>query len=519
MTLLRPAALALIALVPVPALAETTPEAVWALMQEGVDGLSATASRRGDALVLTHGRVEMDDGPALILPEITLRQLPDGAVVLELPPRFPLVLDLPPKAGDPESLTLQVSAPDLAATFRDIGPEAVDVSLRAGSVSASLDPIKPTLGVTAPPDLFVALAAADLALDWKSNLPERAEAFATGQLSLGTLHFEMRADIPDERAKGSFAIDLSAVKADLDGFLPAGGVHALEGMEGMEGQDNPPIHALLDLLDRGMRLKAGVRHGLLALVADVPDTPDGPVAMDLTAASGDGMLSFDRKGLAYDIGASTVAMAFRGRSPEIPLDRFALTAGEVREALRLDFPIDGVPSPGWRVLYRFAGITVSDEVWDLADPGRSLPRDPMSLVLDTAGTYPPDPRLLSPGGWTPGPQDLPVTDLTLTLTEALVEGAGLRIAGTGDLAFDFADRSRYVEEVPMPEGKLSFLTTGANALIDRLAKLGLMSEDEVSGMRFGLLFLGRAVPGQEDHLATELEFRGGSFLLNGQKIR
>ena len=516
MTLLRPAALALIALAPVPALAETTPEAVWALMQEGVDGLSATASRRGDALVVTHGRVDLDDGPILILPDFTLRQVPGGAVALELPPRFPLVLNLPPKAGGPESLTLQVSAPDLAATFRDIGPEAVDVSLRAGSVSASLDPIETTLGVKAPPDLFVALAAADLALDWKSDLPERAEAFATGQLALGTLHFEMRADIPEEAAKGSFAIDLSAVKADLDAFLPSGGLQALEEME---GQDTPPVHALLGLLDRGMRLKGSVSHGPLALVVDMPETPEGPVALDLTAASGDGMLSFDRKGLAYDVGSSTVAMAFRGRSPEIPVERFALTAGEVREALQLGFPIDGVESPGWRVLYRFAGITVSDELWDLADPGRSLPRDPMSLVLDTSGTYTPDPRLMSPRGWTPGPMDLPVTDLTLVLTEALVEGAGLRIAGTGDLAFDFADRSRYVEEVPMPEGKLSFLTTGANALIDRLVKLGLVPEDQVSGMRFGLLFLGRAVPGQEDHLTTDLEFRGGSFLLNGQKIR
>ena len=516
MTLLRPAALALIVLAPAPALADTTPEAVWALMQEGVDGLSATASRRGDALVLTRGQVDLDGGPILLLPDFTLRQAPDGAVVLELPPRFPLVLNLLPKAGDPENLTLQVSAPDLAATFRDIGPEAVDVSLRAGSISASLDPIKATLGVKAPPDLFVALAAADLALDWKSNLPERAEAFAAGQLALGALHFEMRADIPAEKAKGSFVIDLSAVKADLDGFLPAGGIEALDEMD---DRDVPPVHALLDLLDRGMRLKAGVSHGPLALVVDVPDTPDGPVALDLTAASGDGMVSLDRKGLAYDIGSSTVAMAFKGRSPEISVDGFALTAGEMRETLRLDFPLDGVKSPGWHVLYRFAGITVSDELWDLGDPGRNLPRDPMSLVLDATGTYTPDPRLLAPGGWTPGPDELPVTAMTLVLTEALVEGAGLRIAGTGDLAFDFADRSRYVEGAPMPEGKLSFLTIGANALIDRLAKLGLMSDDEVSGMRFGLLFIGRAVPGQTDHLATDLEFRGGSFLLNGQKIR
>ncbi len=30
---------------------------------------------------------------------------------------------------------------------------------------------------------------------------------------------------------------------------------------------------------------------------------------------------------------------------------------------------------------------------------------------------------------------------------------------------------------------------------------------------------GGTAPGQEDQLATDLEFRGGSFLLNGQKIR
>ena len=238
-----------------------------------------------------------------------------------------------------------------------------------------------------------------------------------------------------------------------------------------------------------MRLKAGFHMGRWRWWRILPDTPDGPVAMDLTAASGDGMLSLDRKGLAYDIGSSTLAMAFRGRSPEIPVEGFALTAGEMREMLRLDFPMDGVPSPGWRVLYRFAGITVSDELWDLGDPDRSLPRDPMSLVLDAAGNHTPDPRLLSAGGWTPGPDELPVTDLTLILTEALVEGAGLRIAGTGDLAFDFADRSRYVEEVPMPEGKLSFLTTGRECADRPAGEAGPdVAADEVSGMRFGLLF-------------------------------
>ncbi|GAB1361001.1 hypothetical protein MASR1M32_02370 [Rhodobacter sp.] len=112
-----------------------------------------------------------------------------------------------------------------------------------------------------------------------------------------------------------------------------------------------------------------------------------------------------------------------------------------------------------------------------------------------------------------------MTEATVTLTEALVEGAGLRVEGAGDLAFDFSDRSRYIDETPVPEGKLSFLTIGANTLIERLVSLGLVGSDELSGLRFGLMFLGRPVPGQEDHLATDLEFKAGAFFLNGQKIR
>ncbi len=515
MTLLRPAVLTL-TLLAAPVMADTTPEAVWQLLQKGAGpALTATTSRRGDALVVTHGQAALDDGAVLLLPDFTLRQLPDGAVALELPPRFPLVLDLPQKPGDPDKLTLQVAAPDLSILLRDIGPEAVDFSLRAGSVSASLDPLAPTLGVKAPRDLFLALAAADLTLEWKSNLPEREEAFAKAAVGLGTLHLEMRIDLPEEQTQGSFAIDLSAVKADLDGFMPAGGIEALERMETADG---PQLVPLLALLDQGMRLQAALEHGPLAFVIDMPKAPDGPVATDMRLASGDAQARFDRNGGAYDFGAKGVAMTFRGDTPELPLDEFALSADELRYGVQVGLPTDVVTAPEWSLLYRFAGITVSDELLDLADPGRILPRDPMSLILDARGTYRPDPRLLA-GGWVPGPKDLPVTEATVTLTEALVEGAGLRVEGAGDLAFDFSDRSRYIDETPVPEGKLSFLTIGANTLIERLVSLGLVGSDELSGLRFGLMFLGRPVPGQEDHLATDLEFKAGAFFLNGQKIR
>ena len=53
---------------------------------------------------------------------------------------------------------------------------------------------------------------------------------------------------------------------------------------------------------------------------------------------------------------------------------------------------------------------------------------------------------------------------------------------------------------------MSFVTTGANALIDRFEQLGLMSEDDLTAARFGLLFMGR-IEGGADRLVTEIEFK------------
>ena len=70
---------------------------------------------------------------------------------------------------------------------------------------------------------------------------------------------------------------------------------------------------------------------------------------------------------------------------------------------------------------------------------------------------------------------------------------------------------------PLPSGKLSFVTTGANGLIDRLGQMGALTKDEITSMRFGLMFLGR-VEG-DDRLVSAIEVRDKTVYLNGQKIR
>ena len=91
------------------------------------------------------------------------------------------------------------------------------------------------------------------------------------------------------------------------------------------------------------------------------------------------------------------------------------------------------------------------------------------------------------------------------------------LTGSGGFGFDFTDMTTF-DGAPLPSGKMSFVTIGANGLIDRLDRMGVLPEEDRTAARFGLLFLGR-IEGGEDRLVTGIEFRDRGFYLNGQKIR
>lgn len=515
-------------LVPGVVQAEVTADQVWALMQEAVAEsgarVSAGESRRGDRLVLTRPTIDIGDGALILLPDITLRETADRSVIVELPPRFPLTLDLPPGPNDPDRLTLTVAAPDLAITVHSLGDKA-DATVTAGSISASLDPFVLPPGARGPADIFVALAVADLALSWRHDLAGPALA-ADGSGSLGTLHADMRIDIPAEDIKGSMALDLSSIAVSLTGFAPPGTEVVMDRIDRSEGG----LADFLGLLDNGLLLDASGTHGPLAFTFDAPRSPDGPVAMDLSTTNGGTSLVFDRKGIFYDSFIGPTRIFFRGRSPDFPLGEFDASLTEYRNAYSLGFPgaagaaaanglnaPKGGDAPVWGAVFKLTGLTLSQELWTLADPGKVMPRDPMSLVIDLAGTYTLDPKALEPG-FKMNPDDPPpFTEASLDLAELLVSGLGLTMTGSGGLSFDFTDLVTY-PDVPRPEGKMSFVTTGANALIDRFEQLGLMSEDDLTAARFGLLFMGR-IEGGADRLVTEIEFKDRSFVLNGQRIR
>ena len=162
MPLFRPAYMAFLALAPLPAIADTTPEAVWQMVQANVvsagGAISATPSRQDDTLILQDLQLALDRGAMLFLPEAALRQMADGSVRLELPPDMPVTLDLPPRGNAPDKLIFRIGLTDLDVVFRDTDQ---DMTISASAVSVSLTDASPRVSQMPQLARFEAYAETD----------------------------------------------------------------------------------------------------------------------------------------------------------------------------------------------------------------------------------------------------------------------------------------------------------------------------------------------------------------------
>jgi hypothetical protein len=105
----------------------------------------------------------------------------------------------------------------------------------------------------------------------------------------------------------------------------------------------------------------------------------------------------------------------------------------------------------------------------------------------------------------PAPESLNITELGLKV-------AGAALAGTGAFTFDNS------MGIPMPLGEANINVTGANALIDGLIAIGVMTEEDAMGARMMMgMFM---VPGANpDELTSKIEAKEGmQILVNGQPL-
>ena len=371
--------------------------------------------------------------------------------------------------GDPETFE-RLFRPRIASIVA-LGDAALSVSFRDGDgteakFSMSLDDLTGSLGLDGRRDLRI---DADLRADALSG--EIAGAEGTGRLALDGTSLEL-----------GFGLPRDAIVAYFD--LADGGA---------AGDPNPEQLALVDIRYLSRNRRAEIEG----------DFADGDERVAFRATMGqsreevalrDGRIRFDTD--SRDISARFRASAF---GP----DEVALDLGETRLALAMPFVPEG-PDMSAPLEFRLVmrDYAVGEALWSMFDPGKTIPRDAVTLILDIAATG----RLSEPMD-----ADEPLKGLELdsvTLRELTMQAGGAEILGSGSALVDL-DGS-----VPRGDGQFEFSLKGLIGLSGAVAQLGIVPPEALLGLRGALGAFARPVG--EDHFVSEIEVRpDGSITANG----
>jgi hypothetical protein len=501
--------LPLLALPAAPALALTAEEvwADWTQLARAADvTIAATTRREGDRLVVSG--ISIPVGPPgervnLQLDRIELQDLPDGRVAVLLPPSFPVTIEGPGNAG-PERVILSASAQALSLVVSGIG-ETAAFDLTAPSMSLALDRIEPPVDET----VEATMAVADLVVKHRMDLLAETQEVAT-TASLGALRGEVRFDDGKEE-RGTITLDVAGMTSALNAVLPPG--FAQDEPRGPDAAPNA-LPEILDFLAQGLRLSGEATVTGFAMKADLNGSSEGGL-VDMTLESGKFSAGLDQSAAHYEIALGKMGMIGRDL-PEAELSDIEMSLKEAGYGVSVGIG-DLVSPQDARFWVRLTDLALPPEAWAEADPSGALGTEPISWALEVTARYALGAEMLQPD-WQPVPGVVPPVDLIeVALKELAFAGAGIRVGGSGALGFDESDLVTF-DGVPAPEGKLSFTAEGVNGLIDRLVAAGMVPEDELTGIRMGLMFIAKAGP-TPDSLVSLLEFRDKGFFLNGIKIR
>lgn len=475
-----------------PALADVTPEEVWQSWQDvftsaGSTVTTTSAARDGDTFVVTGFKASHDGAESkgeTAIPEIRLRDKGDGTVELTLSDEASFSSTAPGIEGGkamgakggmkmPGLVgTVSGSAEDMAYAFVmpsvDFAIEPTEDGQPVGKIGMLLSDSTSTYHLSGPAEAKVldgAFTAASAAINLQ--IKDSGTDFS-GSLNVADL---------SGSTKGSFA--------------------------GIEEEE------VAVALSKGFAIDSSLSYGALNYSFDINDE-NGPSQMVGGSAGG-----------AFQIvmNAAQMILAGGGKQVEATLSSAALPFPEMKlsyaeSAVNLTMPLSKSDAPqDFTVLVKLVDLQVSEELWGMFDPTGLLPHDPATVIIDTSGQAILKSDLMTtPEGATPAgePLSFTVNDLTARI-------AGAELTGKGAFTFDNTDMTTF-DGFPAPTGTMELKLTGANGLLDKLVKMGLLSPDDAMGARMMMAMFAKATAG-EDLLTSVLEFKDKHFYANGQQLQ
>lgn len=159
---------------------------------------------------------------------------------------------------------------------------------------------------------------------------------------------------------------------------------------------------------------------------------------------------------------------------------------------------------------------LGEGLWGMFDPTQELARDPINLQLTATGQANLLIDIFQEEEPAPGEQEGEIH--SLSLSKLLLQAAGAELTGQGEFTFDNSDLTSF-DGMPRPEGELDVKLTGGNALIDSLVNIGILQQEQVTGLRFMMAAFTNTVEGEDTMTSKLVVDAQGSVFANGQQIK
>jgi hypothetical protein len=471
--------------------AQVTAEDVWAGWKDyyasfGAGVTTGSEVKDGSTLVLTD--VAFSGGAegntfAVTIPEMRLTELGDGRVEMTLSPEVPISSKSTSPEGEVADMVMKLTQTDMKMVVSG-QPADMNYDFTAPTMAVKVDSLTVD-GAAVPLSVDVALTGNT----GTYNLKTAGAKVLTSQFATEAVTFAMSAT--DPTAGGTF---------NLNGSL-----------SGLGGTSNATIPEGVNFEDMNAALKAGLlMDGTFTYAGGTyaVDFQDAEQSMVANATGSGGGLNFkmSQDGLNYGGNGSGMQVSATGSQIPFPIE-FAM--GE--SAFNLAMPVvKSDTARPFALLMKVVDLSLSDGIWGMVDPGAQLPREPLTMVIDIAGTAKLLQDIMDPAN--AGSTDVPGELETVSLNQLQVKLAGAELTGTGAATVDNST------PVPKPVGAVDLKLTGANALIDKLVAIGLIPEDQAMGARMMMGMF--AVPAGDDVLTSKIEFKeDGGIYANGQRVQ
>jgi Uncharacterized protein conserved in bacteria (DUF2125) len=483
--------------------ADVTPQEVWdswqaMLTSSGQELTVGSTAEAGGVLDVTDVQVAYKDqlgGSAFVsFDKLSFKDNGDGTVTVTMPESYPVQMAFSSASEGPESMKLTVSQPGITIVA---GGSATETSydFSAPAVAIKLDELVDQGGKVLDTQADMAMTGATakylVIQDGDKTALDMAYAFKGLVLNVSGTD-----NSGDSGGQGRGTVSLS----DLTGTTKGNFLNA-EMMANMA-----------TALNSGFTLDSSFNFGAMTADLDITEA-SGPTKMAATATGGGFVIAMDKTRMNY--GTSLNGAKFTVSSADIPIPQVELAFAE--SGFNLLMPVTKSDTPqDFSFLTKLVDFTVSEEIWGLVDPAGSLSREPATVIVDLKGTGfwtqdIMDPAVQMEGAEPPGQLN------SLDLVQVLAKAAGAEVTAAGGLVFDNADLATF-GGMPRPDGKITFGIKGVNQLVDNLIALGILTEEDATGFRFGMAMFAKPGAGP-DELTSEIEFKEGGLFANGQRLQ